>query len=305
LRLDAAITRIAKNECLQLTNMMCLKLPAELREVVYQYLCVEDQPIPVGPYYHFREYECSPETGDSYITLPDGRIKYDHSKKVPGDFVMPTHHIFDEDYTGTTIAPEVTRFYYSHNIFSVCNIENGIETFLRRPGMLDGIVGDDISLLRSHTFAEMVEPMHFVRNLQIRIKCEHFRNFLEAAMGDASYSEEMPYERNFLRTTRDQLVILYRLPSLPPGLNLEFVIMTAFEDTDEDSMTHLTNLLQAMRNLIYTLKHDRTHTTVKVLHHDEIVSAFPRDLTWLWSLTKDQWEHVRTGRINRPHGGNI
>ncbi|KAH7562701.1 hypothetical protein J3E72DRAFT_384558 [Bipolaris maydis] len=47
----------ARTDCLQLANMMYEKLPAELREMVYEYLCVDaDRPIPVGPYYHFHAY---------------------------------------------------------------------------------------------------------------------------------------------------------------------------------------------------------------------------------------------------------
>jgi len=84
------------------------RLPAELREVVYRFLCIEDRPIPVGPYYHFREYngpirdhrlEPSAElltdgvdvdsddeeigVEDVVIEMPDGRLKRDHTSKPP------------------------------------------------------------------------------------------------------------------------------------------------------------------------------------------------------------------------------
>ncbi|EMD62496.1 hypothetical protein COCSADRAFT_27986 [Bipolaris sorokiniana ND90Pr] len=52
-----AIIYYARADCLQLANMMYEKLPVEVREMVYEYLCVDaDRPIPVGPYYHFRVY---------------------------------------------------------------------------------------------------------------------------------------------------------------------------------------------------------------------------------------------------------
>lgn len=48
----------ARTDCLQLATMMYDKFPQELREMVYEYLCVDpDRPIPVGPYYHFRPYD--------------------------------------------------------------------------------------------------------------------------------------------------------------------------------------------------------------------------------------------------------
>lgn len=91
--------------------IMQKKLPTELREVVYQFLCIEDRPIPVGPYYHFREYDGpiqderfqlsslllnarhsgvdvdsddeEVEVEDVLIEMPDGRIKRDHTSKPP------------------------------------------------------------------------------------------------------------------------------------------------------------------------------------------------------------------------------
>ncbi|KAI4666212.1 uncharacterized protein J4E88_010507 [Alternaria novae-zelandiae] len=48
----------AMKDCLRLVNLMHQKLPVELRDLVYEFLCVEpDRPIPVGPYYHFRRYD--------------------------------------------------------------------------------------------------------------------------------------------------------------------------------------------------------------------------------------------------------
>lgn len=52
-----ALFQRAKIECRALAQLMLQKLPEELRHVVYQYLCIEERPIPVGLSYHFRTYD--------------------------------------------------------------------------------------------------------------------------------------------------------------------------------------------------------------------------------------------------------
>ncbi|KAI2481479.1 hypothetical protein Ptr902_07274 [Pyrenophora tritici-repentis] len=46
----------SRSQCLHLANLMQQKLPAELRDMIYEFLVVEDRPIYVGPYYHLRTY---------------------------------------------------------------------------------------------------------------------------------------------------------------------------------------------------------------------------------------------------------
>jgi hypothetical protein len=48
----------ARKDCLDLAKTMHQKLPAEIRNFIYECICVEpNRPIPVGPYYHFRKYD--------------------------------------------------------------------------------------------------------------------------------------------------------------------------------------------------------------------------------------------------------
>lgn len=56
------------------------KLPAELRDLIYEYLVVEDGPIPVGPFYHHRPYNQT--NHDPPDEEPDG-----HALRDPGPFV--------------------------------------------------------------------------------------------------------------------------------------------------------------------------------------------------------------------------
>lgn len=298
---------------------MHLKLPAELREIVYRYVCIEDQPIPVGPYFHFKQYEYSPlvkerlrleacpdildpndarinapasNERDNYITLPDGRLKYDHSKKVLEDIVMPDYHLFDGDYAGAAIASEAQTFYYKNNTFSLCNLDQGIVRFLER-GRSVGIRHDKIYSQQAHDGAGKIKPIDLVRNLQIRIKFEHYAPFLDAFMEPATGSEQIAYHRNFLRKSRAELETLLNIPGHDRTLNIEFIIMTALDYDDEDSWCIFTNMLQTVRNDIYRLMYDRDDILIKVIHHDDGLTPFPRNITRLWSLTKEQWQHVR------------
>lgn len=312
--------------CLELTKLMSRKLPVELRETIYQYLCNEDQPIPVGPYYHFRTYRFSPltrttrnleylrmdlprsvDTGllaemrkadvpnaeQNFITLPDGRIKYDHSVKRPSNIRMPYDYIFDPRYVGVEIASEAKRFYYSNNTFSLCSLEDGIERFLEL-GKCTRLTDDGKIPENQTTKLTMVKPIYFVHDLQVRIKYEHYNTFLGYALEHPTDEEEYAFERNFLRAMSASLDVLFRLPLSSRTLNLEFVVMTAFDTKGGDERRRFVNLLQALRNTIYRLMHDRENTSIKVIHHDPAVSPFPRNLTRLWSLTREQWELVRT-----------
>ncbi|KAF2818448.1 hypothetical protein CC86DRAFT_375805 [Ophiobolus disseminans] len=340
LRLDAIITRFAKKECLQLTDLMYRKLPAELRDAVYQYLCIEDQTMYVGPYYHFRPYECKPtvkvdleaewrqvdyhvnphmmfdfdppspeivdaeeaadrriadvpEQEKNFITLPDGRAKYDHTCQRPTGVLLPNNHIFNPEYVGDKVAWETQQLYWAQNTFSICHVDAGIERLLQK-AKYTGFQEESLSG-RLNKHEDRLCPWGFVHDLQIRIKFEHFRQFLKFAMEHQrpTTAESFAYERNFLRAIKESLEPLVRLPLSTRTLNIEFILMTQLNQDDEDERRTFGNLLQAIRNTIYRLVYDRPNTCVKIVHHDELMSPFPRDITQLWSLTKEQWEHEK------------
>jgi hypothetical protein len=313
----SALIRYARAECFQLTDTMYRKLPAELRNYVYQYLCVDDQSIPVAPYYHSRKYDQSNQEheiqaiqlmmagaaatsvfkdfdveleaddlgqADDFIILPDGRVKYDHSEKPPSGTLLPNSHIFNWRYVGITVALEAEKFYYANNTFSICNVRGAIHHFLH--GLSD--------MTARRTLEKAFKPLNLVRNLQIRIKYEHYGFHMRSLLRHPTPAEGYAAERNFLRNLICELEILQQLPQQPRKLQIEFIIMTAFEDFDqEDQERRCINLLEATRNVIYRIKHDKD-SIVKISHYDPKVSVFPRDITGLWSLTKEQWEHVST-----------
>jgi hypothetical protein len=277
---------------------MCRKLPAELRDLVYRFLCIEDQLIAVGPCYPVRNGSSSNELA---IGLSRGRILIDHSERLDPAIVMPHSHIFSQAYMGQAVASETRMVYLANNTFSLCNVGNGVARFLAQHHPNVGFVDSNFHLAQ-------VTPFHYVRKLQIRIRYEVRHELLMSElMGDLPvyFREIFASECDFLRRSNTALHTLLVLPQGTQPLELEFIIMTSFDEVglimDGGDMfgtsRKFINLLQSLRNTFYTLKYDRENTEIKIIHHDEVISPFPRDITLLWSLSKEQWEYVRNDLV--------
>jgi hypothetical protein len=285
------------------------KLPRELRDLVYRFLCIEDQAVPVGPYYHFRPCDRTlTGSGDHVLAmgLARGRVLDDHSQKPDPALLMPDSFIFNHAYMGRDISSEALKMYLTSNTFSICDVEDGISQFLGRAitatSSFDTSRNEAIQIADSgtiRTFMAMdsgrppttvryspVRPREWVRKLQIRLKQEQYCGDLESYYTSAlgMFADECHY----LRHAKNALGPLLHLPQ-GTALELEFVIMTSVGARQVSRQ--FINLLQALRNTFYTLMY-ADNTTIKIIHHDETVSPFPRDITLLWSLTKEQWEHV-------------
>jgi hypothetical protein len=236
---------------------------------------------------------------EDVIMLPDGRVKEEHDHKPPSDMVLPSSHFLNPRYVGPVISHEMQKMYYTQNTFSVCTVDQGIRNFLGRHS------GYSMQKWRDNQVPQIpddlkLEPKFFpsehVRNLQIRVKLEEFHsNLPEGATDEELYA----YEQHFLRFTRKNLQGLNQLTKRQSklGLNIEFVLMTALPNIDPDEhgfYTHwnFINFLQTIRNSVYRMMYDRVNATVKITHYDEGFSRFPRDITGLFALTKEQWEHV-------------
>ncbi|KAH8698197.1 hypothetical protein GQ44DRAFT_718335, partial [Phaeosphaeriaceae sp. PMI808] len=102
--------------------------------------------------------------------------------------------------------------------------------------------------------------------------------------------EAYAYEVNFLRNIRDSIQAMHMVSD--QKLNIEFIVMTAFKWDGRDNERRFTNLLETIRKTIYELMYSRKDRSIRVIHHDATLSAFPRDLTRLWSLTSEQWQDV-------------
>jgi hypothetical protein len=288
----------AQAQCLQLSTLMYERLPRELRELVYDYLCLEDRQVPVGPYYHFRKYEPAgshatkksntefhPRSGDLQTELSDGKTRTDHDVYPEDDLILPSNHIFNADYMGQQVVLELLKKYYSNNTFSVCNIEGGLDYLCTAVAPnADGAALDFV-------------PLNHVHDLQIRVKGEHFAaNVSPSSVDDGTRLKELAEKMFFLRRTVDSLqVFRCRVQATSHPLNIEFVLMSDLMSSSyytHFAHLHMVNFLQTIRNTVYELMHNREHTTVRVTSQDDSLWAFPRNYTGLFTMTKEKWHYV-------------
>jgi hypothetical protein len=242
---------------------------------------------------------------DDALILPNGQVKQDHSKKPASEIVLPSSHFLNPRYVGPAIAYDIQKVYYSRNTFSICTVEDAIRRFLvfdTSLSMEKWRGGRPPNVARDLNLPLPIRTFEHVRKLQIRVKFEQFHSNMPQR---ASPDEKGAYERHFLRFVGWNLsgleVLLDRDSKL--GLDIEFIIMTTLRDvTDDevgwDAQCNWINFLQSVRNTVYLMKYDCPNTTVKVTHHDDGISPFPRNLTGLFALTKEQWKYVSTCAIS-------
>jgi hypothetical protein len=291
---------------------MYKKLPSDLVQHILRYLCIEEQVISVGPKYHFRQYgETAYRTHgleDLATALSQGRTSIDHSETPDSSLLMPDSHVFSEHYMGEAGTVDALQVYFANNTFSICNVEDGIARFFNR-----SLWYNMRALSNRDTRSKATLPTAFesVRKLQIRIKYEHVRDVSLQGVMHLRGEESVRFanECNLLRTSNTALNVLLTLPReevREKALKIEFILMTSLDDRifppafPGDAVSGATqrpfiNLLQALRNTFYSLIYDRGQSEIRIIHHDERVSPFPRDITALWSLTKEQWDQVRIG----------
>ncbi|KAF2996819.1 hypothetical protein E8E13_002372 [Curvularia kusanoi] len=227
-------------------------------------------------------------SGDLQTELSDGKIRTDHDIYPEDDLILPSSHIFNADYMGQDVVLELLKMYYENNTFSVCNIEGGLDKLCTAvASSADGAALDFV-------------PLDHIHDLQIRVKCEHFTAYVSSAeeAGPKRRLEELAEKLSFLDRTVESLQILRsRAQASSHDLNVEFVLMSDLNSTGHNRyylQLHLTNLLQAIRNAVYELLHDREHTTVRVTSQDDSVWAFPRNYTGLFKMAKNKWEHEKS-----------
>ncbi|KAF1912772.1 hypothetical protein BDU57DRAFT_521321, partial [Ampelomyces quisqualis] len=298
---------------------MSQKLPKECIQHILRYLCIEERPIPVGPRFHFKQYGKITKTTflpHLATALSHGRTQIDHSETSDSSLLMMDSHIFQREYMGEAGAADALRVYLTNNTFSICNVEDGIAHFFHQGPEVHRMTGFDRR--PGKQIIEIPSTLTSVRKLQIRVKYEHaydvwVQGVLLRQGGHLAACEKFANERNFLRTSNSALSVLLILPQKrvrKKALEIEFIIMTSLQSkgtppdfpgdaVDGYYQRAFINLLQALRNTFYTLMYDMGQSKIRIVHHDEDISAFPRDITALWSLTKTQWEQEKSANHGR------
>ncbi|KAL5374100.1 hypothetical protein DPSP01_012161 [Paraphaeosphaeria sporulosa] len=295
LEFERQLEQHARADCRQLASMMYTKLPLELRELIYQYLYLEDGPIPVGSY-HFTVYVPEPLRSEDinppahsepFIVMPEGATKQDHSIERDGNIIYPDSRLLNPAYLGHAVARDASMYYYTSNTFTVCTLENALSDFLFRDPIHNFIGGE--------TGLENVEPLGLlpidhIRNLEIRVKYEHYFTYL------TFYEELQDGEKRFIQGIFDALHDFSRRisPANASRLHVEICMMSASIPLRDrlNERTHM-NVLEAIRVPVYVLKHD-LGADIKVIHYDDHLSPFPKDKSAIFQLSKDQWSKEKS-----------
>ncbi|KAF2639657.1 hypothetical protein P280DRAFT_550367 [Massarina eburnea CBS 473.64] len=315
----ADLSQHVQEQCLHLASTMHKLLPRELRDMIYQYLYICDKPIPVGSH-HFTTYKPTVLETSTPPALPqDASSQYatalisglgpeaeahDHSVDPPQDVILPGDHTLDPAYVGRQVAIEASQLYYSSNTFSVCTLENTLPEFL-----FTDIVSN---FPKSPTHSQSIHaplnitPFDLVHNLQIRVKYEHFDTYRTHYLwGHFTHEQDFLLQiytnLSALTQRRNELSVpdsSAQLRPPPPALTIEFILMTAFYSLDwnpfpvTDTLRRLTNLFEALRTPLYTLRHDHA-AEISVIHHDDGCFPFPMRLTNLFSMSREDWEYEK------------
>ncbi|KAH6868603.1 hypothetical protein BKA58DRAFT_387229 [Alternaria rosae] len=241
------------------------------------------------------------EDNDTTV-LPDGRVKEVHTHKPPKDMPLPSSHFLDPRYVGAEAAYEIQKIYYALNTFSVCSVERAIYSFSEKHSG-QNIVGYDYDgtpwdVPEDVQTKPLLYPRNHIRNLQVRVKFEQFDEDMQR--DHFSGLDKYSYERRFLRFTEQNLEGLgqFLRERSKHDINIEFVVMTELPDFQDDELgwgaqCNYVNFLQSIRNWVYIMKYDCDNISVKVTHHDPVMSAFPRDITGIFGLTQKQWEQEK------------
>jgi hypothetical protein len=297
LEFERRLEQHAQADCRQLASMMHAKLPLELRELIYQYLYYEDAPVPIGSY-HFTTYvpeslrsenNNPPTHSEPFIVMPEGATKQDHSIERDESIVYPDSRLLDPAYLGQHVARDASMYYYRSNTFSICTLENALSGFLFRDPIHNFTRGQSTS---GSAKPLGLLPIDHIRNLEIRVKYEHYYTYF------TFYDNLHDGERILIQDIFD---VLHNFSSrvshaIASQLHIEICMMTAFEPTEikrQLDRMH-TNLLEAIRVPLYLLKHD-VGAGIKVIHYDERCRPFPKDVTAIFQLSKDQWAKVCSG----------
>lgn len=241
----------AKAECRQFVTMMVKRLPQEVCDMIYQYIYVEEKPILVGsdhfkrwtpPFAHEDEggAENTGSQQTSGIDLAsalaarmDAGAVYDHSSSPPNDVLMPTDHVLNPAYMGVGVAYEVSKLYYAENVFSICTIGNSMHSFLFSDAGTNFATSDD----EQSTYVLGLLPADYIRNLQVRVKYEHFDFYKNYYLWG-----KFEREQDLLNGIYKDLESLTHsgLTEPRPQRNIEIIVMVRNQGVLENIEYHLT-----------------------------------------------------------------
>ena len=257
------------------------KLPAELRDDVYTFICIEDRPI-----------EILPSRLNRPLLLHELSLwkRYDN-EDINNHFItatlQPDSYVLDPRNVGPKAALEISKSYYSRNVFDISvgldEYAQVLSRFLTAPPYLK----------------ESVKPFELVRKVVIRGKLQEVPKLLDKFKiyrDERDSDGEIDLLEDWQSSMRDVALIEHT-----DRLRLEFVLETNFHHTGPslfalrefsqvEKLRCLLHFLEMLRQPIYDLIHAGAKVTVTL--KDDWNAGRPKDLTHFFSLTGQMWAEV-------------
>jgi hypothetical protein len=274
---DDEINTRATSELGSLTRTIERKLPRELRDIIYEHVCVHSEPVVIHK-----------KIGDS--------LKRDTS------VVYPDNDLLKPRYVGDFPALEMHENYWSLNIFDM-NV-----------GPSDEYYGLDNPIREAgHRIGESwISAYRRIRHVRVHVDTcsalgpENY-NSLRGA-----FSQDTPLTIGQLcmvlihRQLRSLLLLKQSRPKRRSDRHVEFIIHTSFVEDQrvdqsgvKDDEPRFTNTLEVLRRFIYGLKYSGITITVTLSNKDPESLSNASVATWEFTpylcLSAEEWAMVRHG----------
>jgi hypothetical protein len=267
--------------CKDIAELMCAKLPRELRDIIYKHACVEEEmlyvkhwelvPKPIihefsslrdtyanvypnhtrgealkdfNPYdlIDYRNYDDKPPDYDL-----DDRWLYPAAFDIAGDERTTIHerYVLQPYYVGSQTAREASETYYSKNSFCL---------------VFDKYLHDFLTV---DLFRVGVRPYEHVRDIKVSFRCEP----LTEKLADCKNGEK---ETAFFKTKMERLLQGFALTKDNPRLHVTLMACTAFDEEMVEGETQRSyfNILEALWRPYMALR--EAGIAVELEHCDEM-----------------------------------
>ena len=278
--MDGTSAHIILKEAPALMEPFLTRLPREIRDLVYEYICVHPDTIQVA-------LPGQPGAGTDPSVVGSGGQLMDASY-LSNSGVVPT---------------ELSETYWSKNRFVIrVGLCTGMRTDSLGTFLLHGTVPSDKPFWRV-----FVRPWEKIRHLKIELACEHWESdtrYGQDRMSDYykpayGLGDDSTFAQAAVSKQEAQVYPLTRLKGRQE-LHIEIEIQTTFAKDGPDvqeSERHFVNIMESIRQTVCELMDSGVRVTVisSNLDYNEVPRGPERwDITSRFVLDAEEWRSVRT-----------
>ncbi|KAH7371539.1 hypothetical protein BKA66DRAFT_183283 [Pyrenochaeta sp. MPI-SDFR-AT-0127] len=264
---------------LQFCNEFEARIPRELRDMVYKYVCVSDRPI--------RVTGC---IGDSEETALFGTSA-----------ITPQSNLINPQCVSKQISLEIQETYWSCNTFEVhynLNTKWSTEEFTQ-------FFHPDLRSQDGPQNEFGAAPYKSIRKLRVLVDSDDYSARIlgnyTTIRGYWYYKDTNTFGQAAMTELDHRLRSLYIFKGLGK-LHVEMVVRTRLLDQKphygfrDDDERQFANMLQSMRDSFYELKHSGVHVTVTLHNYSSSEQSTTWDLTPRLVLNAEEWHSEKHDR---------